>query len=221
MATPAWQVTSNTSKSLAAAVGSLAVGLLFIWLTRHARAGDTNAVAAMWLGVMLAAVGLAGLIFSEEIVVTVETAQRRLRIECRRRWGNVAVSVPFDDVGSVNVVRVGSRSDGTPTFWLQIERRDGKTFGTGRWSTKEAEMGRLAERLAAEIGCECQNGNPAGPASVGHVAVSVLVAVALYAGWFRVSVGPWCEAMWYGTAPAVFILAMFAVVLGLVRRFWV
>jgi hypothetical protein len=220
MATPSWQISSNSSKSLVLAVGTFAVGLVFIWLTRHVTVGDTNALAARWLGVMLAAVGLAGVIWGEKIVVTVDTGQRCLRFDCRRRVGNLNFVVRFEEVESVNVVRIGTRSDGTPSFWLQIARNDGKTFATGRWSTSEMEIARVADRLANEIGCERQGGEPPAPASVGRVAVAVVAAVALYVVWYRFTVGPWCEAMWYGTLPPVFVLSVFGGVLGLLRRFW-
>ena len=219
MSAPAWQITSNTAKTTAVSVGSLGVGLGFIWLTRRVPVGDTNGVAAMWLGVMLAGLGLAGLIFREEVVITVDSGRRALRIERRRRWGNVQTVVPFDDVRAVKVAKVGTRSDGTPSFWLQLERREGKMIGTGRWSANEAELGRLAEWLATEIGCACESGEPATPASVGPVVAAVAGAVGLYAALYRLSVGPWCEAMWDGSAPAGFILTAFTVLLGGWRRF--
>jgi len=204
------------------AAGSLLVGLLFIWLTCRIPVQDSNTVAAMWLGVMLIAVGLAAIILAEEVVTTVDPGERCLRIDCRRRWGSVSMTVPFDDVVSVNVARVGSRSDGTPSFWLQIERAGGKAFSTGRWSLSETEIRRLAERLSAEIGCGCRGGGGMrlSPASVGRVAAAAIGAVVLYAAWFRFSAGPWCPAMWFGTAPPVFILVGFAMLLGLFRRFW-
>jgi len=204
------------------AAGSLLVGLLFIWLTCRIPVQDSNTVAAMWLGVLLVGVGLAAMIWAEEVVTTVDPEQRVLRFDCRRRWGNVSMTVPFDDVASVNVARVGSRSDGTPSFWLQIERVGGKAFSTGRWSLSETEIRRMAERLSAEIGCECRGGGgmPLSPASVGRVATAAIGAVILYAAWFRYSIGPWCPAMWFGTAPPAFILTGFALLLGLFRRFW-
>ena len=203
------------------AAGSLMVGLLFIWLTCRIPVQDSNTVAAMWLGVMLIAVGLAAIILREEVVTTVDPGQRSLRIDLRRRWGSVSVTLPFDNVVSVNVARVGSRSDGTPSFWLQIESASGKVFSTGRWSTNETEIRQLAERLSAEIGCECRGGMPLSPASAGRVVAAAIGAVVLYAAWFRFSVGPLCPAMWFGTAPPVFTLAGFALLLGLFRRFWI
>lgn len=204
------------------AAGSLLVGLLFIWLTCRIPVQDSNTVAAMWLGVMLIAVGLAAIILGEEVVTVVDPGQRVLTLDSRRRWGSVSVTMPFDDVASVNVARVGSRSDGTPSFWLQIGRADGKVFSTGRWSLSETEIRQLAERLSAAIGCECRGGGgmPLSPASVGRVAAAAIGAVILYAAWFRFSAGPWCPAMWFGTAPPVFILTCFALLLGLFRRFW-
>ena len=216
-----WQIKSSSQKGFAVAVGSLLAGLLFLWLTLHIPARDSNTTAAMWLGVLLVGVGLAAIILAEEIVTTVDPEQRCLRINCQRRWGSVSVTVPFDEVVSVNVARVGSHSDGTPSHWLQIERQGGKIHSTGRWSTNEPEIRRLAERLSEQIGCECRGGVPLSPASAGRVAAAAVGALVLYAAWFRFSVGPWCPAMWFGTAPPVFILAGFALLLGLFRRFWI
>lgn len=36
----------------------------------------------------------------------------------------------------------------------------------------------------------------------------------------ELEVGPWCPAMWFGTAPPVIMVATFAILLGLFRRFW-
>jgi hypothetical protein len=45
-----------------------------------------------------------------------------------------------------------------------------------------------------------------------------LWAAALYVLWYRLAVGPWCPAMWFGTPPPVIVLAAFAVLQGLFRR---
>lgn len=216
-----WQIQSSSRQGFGVAVGSLLVGFLFIWLTCRTPAHDSNTAAAMWLGVLLVGVGLAAIILAEEVVTTVDPEQRSLRIDCRRRWGSVRKTLPFDEVDSVNVARVGSRRGGTPTFWLQLRCRGGKVVSTGRWSMNESEIRCLAERLSSEIGCECRGGVPLSPASAGRVAAAAIGAVVMYAAWFRVSAGPWCPAMWFGTAPPVFILIAFGVLLGLFRRFWV
>ena len=38
--------------------------------------------------------------------------------------------------------------------------------------------------------------------------------------WFRLEIGPWCPAMWFGTAPPVILVAAFTLLLALFRRFW-
>lgn len=219
MSVSTFEVRSSSGKGIAVSVACLLAGLLFLWLTAKIPVHDSNTAAAMWLGVLLTGLGVAGLIVSEEVVTTVDTVRRCVEIDRTRRWGSRKTSVPFDEVASVNVARVGSRSGGTPSFWLQIERADGQVISTGRWSMNEAETRQLAERLSARIGCECRGGKPLSPASLVHVVAAAIGAVVLYAGWFRFSVGPWCPAMWFGTAPPVFILAGFAVLLGLLRRF--
>jgi len=213
-----WQVTSNSQQSAAIAGGCLAVGALFVWLTRGAAPGDTTSTSALWLGVLLAAVGVAGLVFAEDVVVTVEPSRRRLRVERRMRWGQKSTEVAFDEVSSVRVVKVGSGSEGTPSYWLQILTRSGTSLATGRWSTDEAEMNRLARQLADAVGCGCEHGEPLPPTGAAHLAVAAAGAVVVYALWFRVQVGPWCPAMWFGTAPPVIMLLSFAALLGLLRR---
>ncbi len=219
MSVSTFEVRSSSGKGIAVSVACLLAGLLFLWLTAKIPVHDSNTAAAMWLGVLLAGVGLAGLILAEEVVTTVDAARRCLQIDCNRRWGSRSITIPFDEVASVHVARVGSRSGGTPSFWLQIERQGGKVYSTGHWSTNEAGIRQLAERLATGIGCECRGGVPLSPASAGRVVAAIVGAVVLYAAWFRFSVGPWCPAMWFGTAPPVFILAGFALLLGLFRRF--
>ena len=213
-----WQIKSSSQKGFVVAVGLLLLGVLFLWLTCRIPVHDSNTAAAMWLGVLLVGVGLAAIVLTEEVLTTVDPEQRCLRIECRRRWGNVSVMVPFEEVESVNVSRVGSRRGGTPSFWLQIHRRGGKVFSTGWWSMTEAETRRMAERLSAAIGCECRGGVPMNPGSAGYVAAAAVGSVVFYVVWFRFSVGPWCPAMWFGTAPPTFILTGFALLLGLLRR---
>ena len=216
-----WQIESNTGKSLVLAAGSLLAGALFIWLTCRIPTQDSNTAAAMWLGVLLAGVGLAAIIWAEDVVTVVDPNERALNFKFRRRTGTVSETVSFDDVASVNVARVGSRSDGTPSFWLQVVRLDGKRFSTGRWSTDVAEIRRLAERLADEIGCECGGSIPPAAASAGRVVAAALCAVVLYAVWFRFNAGPWCPAMWFGFGPPFFVLTVFSILLCLLRRFWV
>jgi hypothetical protein len=216
---PTWQVVSNTQKSGAVAAGVAALGALFLWLTRGVAEGDSNGAAAMWLGVLLAAVGLAGLIFLEDVVVTVDPTRRSLRLEKRTRWGKTSTELLFRAVESVQVAKIGSRSDGTPSYWLQIQTRGGRVVSTGRWSLDQAEMERLAEQLAAEIGCAYQAGRAPAPTGTAHLAYAGAGAVLLYAAWYRVKIGPWCPAMWFGAAPALFVLVGFAGLLGLLRRF--
>jgi hypothetical protein len=217
-----WRITSNTRKTLALAAGSLLLGLLLVWLAGGARVGGSNATAAMWLGILLAALGVAAFVFAENLVVTVDTSERRLVIDRFTRWGNSRTLLPFVDVESIRVAKLGSGADGTPSYWLQVHCRRGEVYRTGRWSTDEAEINELAEQVADAVGCASRKGTPARPGtSVPLVtAAAALGAAALYALWYRLAVGPWCPAMWFGTAPPVIILLAFSVLLGFLRRIW-
>lgn len=197
-------------------VGLLLAGILFIWLTARIPGADSNATAGLWLGVLLAGTGMAGIILTGRVVTTVDPAGRRLRIECSGPWGTRSEEMLFDDVACIRVAGVGSRSP--RSFWLQIEIVGGKRHSIGRWSGNEEEMNRLAARLCAEIGCDYRGTRPVPPASTVQVLLSASGAVILYAAWFRATVGPWCEAMWFGTAPPVILLTAFALLLSLIRR---
>ena len=221
-----WQLTSSARKNGAVAVGSILVGALFIWLTRNAAAGDETVAAARWLGVLLAVIGVSGLLFLEEVLTTVDKAGRRLLLDRRTRWNRSRTGIPFSHIDSVRVVKVGSSSDGTPSYWLQVLLKGGRSCATGVWSLDEAHVGRLAEQLAAEVGCGChreaadRTASALAPIAVLQIAVAALGALGSYALWYRLSVGPWCPAMWFGTAPPVFMLLAFSVLLALLRRFW-
>ncbi|HTP24582.1 MAG TPA: hypothetical protein VMK12_02835 [Anaeromyxobacteraceae bacterium] len=219
-----WQVTSSTCKNGAVAVGGILVGALFLWLTRNGAASDETMAAARWLGVVLAAIGASGLLFMEELVTTVDKATRRLVLDRKTRWGRSRTVIPFSHIDSIRVVKVGSSSDGTPSYWLQVLLKSGRSCATGVWSLDEAHVGCLAEQLAADVGCGCCPGaerHPASaPSTVFQVAVAALGALAAYVLWYRLSVGPWCSAMWVGTAPPLLMLVAFALLLAVLRRLW-
>jgi hypothetical protein len=214
-----WKISSDPKKGLLLAIGCFVVGCLILWMAGRIPTQDSNTLAGIWLGALLAGLGLAGVILDEVVSTTVHPNQKFLEIDSRRRWGKSRVVISFDEIASINVVRVGDRTDGTPTFWLQIERQDRKRFFTGGWSTSEREMGFLAERLAEEIGCDRHGGNPPNPASVGQVASSLIGAVILYVMWYRLVVGDWCMAMWFGTFPPIFLLLAFSGLLLIFRSY--
>lgn len=219
MAAAPWTITSNTTKSTALAVGCLLTGALFLWLTRNASTTDSNAAAAMWLGVLLAAVGVVAIVFSEEVEVVIDPSEQRLSIERRTRWSTQRSELSFLDVESVNVVKIGTSSDGTPSYWIQIRLRDNTTLATGRWSTDQTEINLLAEKIANDIGCACRHGSPPAPIAFFHIVGAALGSILFYAVYYRARVGPLGMAMWLGTAPPVILLITFAALLGLLRRF--
>jgi len=216
----AWDIRSDAGKSGLLAVAMGLVGALFVTLARGRSDPSGNALAAFWLGVLLIGIALGGLIMAESVVLTVDPDRRALRFQRRNFWGRSAYLRPFASVDSVGVVKVGTDRGDAPSYFLVVNLRDGRVEGTGRWSLDPAEINALAEQLAAAIGCGCRLGAPRRPLAAKHLPVALAGSVALYALWFRLEVGPWCPAMWHGTAPPVFILAGFAILLSGFRRFW-
>lgn len=214
-----WEITSNTQKTTAVSVGVFLLGAVFMALTRGALSGDASQLAGTWLGVLLAGVGLASFLFLEHVLVAVDGTGRRLVVNRHTRWGSTRTVLPFAQVESISVVKIGASADGSPSYWLQIQPRGRRTLFTGRWSTDPEEIDQLAERLANQLGCPCRRGGRGGQAGAGHLLAAVLGAVTLYAFWFRVKVGPWNHTMWAGSVGPVFVLVAFATLLGLLRRF--
>ncbi len=216
----AWEIRSDAGKSGLLAVAMGLVGALFVYLTRGPGGPSGNALAAFWLGILLLGIALGSLIMAESVVLTVDPGRRVLRFQRRSFWGRRTCLRPFAAVESVGVVKLGTDRGDAPSYFLVVNLRDGQVEGTGRWSLDPAEINALAEQLAAAVGCGCRLGAPRYPLAARHLPVALAGAAVLYALWFRLAVGPWCAAMWHGTAPPVFLLAGFAILLGLCRRFW-
>lgn len=211
---------SQSQPNAAMAGGALLLGLVFVWLTADATPADSNAAAARWLGVLLAGVGVGGLVFIEHVTITPEPARRCLIIERRRLWGHRHDERSFDEIAAVRVATIGQQSKGTRSYWLQLQPLRGPVIQTGRWSHDQSEIHALADRLAATIGCTCERGRDelaASSTTAWQVLAAAAGALLVYAIWFRVSVGPWCAAMWFGTAPPVILLIAFGSLLGLLR----
>lgn len=186
------EVKSNTEANAAMAIAALLLGLVFVWLTAGASQVDTNTSAARWLGVLLAGVGVGGLVFLEHVTLTLVPEQRRVILERRRLFGRAREELSFDAIAAVCVVELGQPSKGTRSYWLQLQPLRGRVIQTGRRSRDASEMHRLADRFAREIGCTCQRGrDDAGPSPTAAWQVLAAAGGALlaYAIWYRASVG--------------------------------
>ncbi len=212
-----WTIRSNTGKNQLVGIFSVLLGIPFVLLTVHHLKSNTNALAGFGVGILLIGIGVVALLFTEEITVIVDPGRQRLMIQRGSRLGQKLSIVNFNEIASVLVGSAGGYR-GPKSYHLKISLRNGKTATTGRWSLDQSEIIALAEQLAAEIGCTSDLGILVNPVNASQIIYSVCGAVILYAIWFRIWVGPWCLAMWFGTAPPVIMLIVFSGMLGVMRR---
>jgi hypothetical protein len=213
-----WMIRSNKSSDSFVAFVVALMGAAMAVLARHS-VYDRNGRAAYWLGCLLLTAGVGGLIWSEEIELTVDPQRRVLRFRTQNRWTTKEVLIPFSEVDCVNVSRVGKVSNGMERYFLSVWLKNGKRALTGKWSLDQEEMLSLAEQLARAIGCETKSGLRVYSVGAQRLIVAGVIAVGLYAAWFRLRVGPWCPAMWFGSAPPLLIIVFFFTVRSVMRYF--
>jgi len=212
---PAWTLSSNPGKDQLLGAVVLCAGIPFILLTYSKLGTAPNVTAAFAAGVLLIVVGLLTLIWKENISVVVDPASRKLTVHKASRFGQRTSVIPFDQVASVNVSCPSGK--GPRNYFLKLRLKDGTVERTGKWSYDQGEIVALAGRLAAEIGCPVSTGLLVQPANAVRVFLSAAGAVLIYALWYRIKVGPWCVAMWFGTAPIAIMLVAFLILLGILR----
>ena len=204
--TPSWSIESNTRSTVAISVGLIAVGSLLVSASHHQAATNNNALAAWWGGILLGLLGAATLFLDARITLLVDPERGAILIRHRNRVTSGAKIVRFEEIASVNVSRIGRSRLGVTSFHLKIRLKSGKSIATGRWSYSYEEINAEAARLADAVGCAADTREPFLTGGPERVMLSVLGAVAFYALWYRFTTGPWCRAMWFGTAPPVIML---------------
>lgn len=212
-----WEIHSNSRQDTVAAVGIAAVGAVFMALTRS-RVHDLNMQYAYWLGILLLALGGAGLILQEKVSVLIFPSRRKLRVRSQNVFGQNMRTLEFIEVKQVRVVKLRAPRSKAPVYLLKMDLRNGQTLGTGRWSFSQTEIDELATRLASSIDCPSELGPGPFPATATHVALAGAGAVLFYIAWYRMTTGQLCPAMWFGSAPPVIMLVSFVILLGTFRR---
>jgi hypothetical protein len=210
-------IKSNAQQDLAIGIALAAVGIILMILSRSQAGVSESGLAAFWLGALLTSGSVGLIIWTEDVAVTVDTVQKRLLISRKSRFGKNKSAFRFAEIDHVGVSTVG-KAGRLQTYHLLIYLKGGKTVRTGRWSCDQSEIDSLSDEMAEAIGCCCRKGLRIRPAGGGEIIVAAVGAVVVYAVWFRIQVGAWCPAMWFGTAPPVIMLLAFSVLLTILKR---
>lgn len=101
-----------------------AVGGLMLWL--HHRSGAEP--AALWLGLLLTGLGIAGILSAGRQTVTVDPRTATITVTTEHLTGSSERRIDFSDVDSIRIQRVGRASSATQFFSLELRLRTGDAF---------------------------------------------------------------------------------------------
>lgn len=122
---PPWETHNDSRQQTALSIGCLTLGLVLVLLWHDAGAGDTNARAGFWFGVVLLMIGAATLAANAHQRVVVDPQLREIRIEDRRLYGRSLRRIAFADVRDVQVAYLQTRSQHALRYFLQLQLEDG------------------------------------------------------------------------------------------------
>lgn len=211
-----WVINSDKNKHQLLFTFGIGIGLLFIFLTYSQINVSSNHLAAFWLGLFILLICTIALIEDSQTTVEVFADKKYLRILKISRFTNKISKINFSEIDHVFV---GTRiRKNLETFYLAIKLKNGKTIGTSKWSFHQDEIIQLARRLAESIQCPVEQSTYFFPLNATRYALSGAGSVLIYAIWYKSQVGPFCSAMWFGSAPALIISFSFLFILSILRR---
>lgn len=212
-------IRSNQSKNIILAIILILVGALFVWKLYDAIPLDSNQSAALWLGYLLLFIGAAALTWNEQIITEFDRDRQQVRQLAKNLFESRMRHIPFSDIERIGVARVGRASSNTEFYFLTLVLKNGERLGTGHWVMSREEAYQQAQEIASFVGCAVNDGKLPNPAmNSSNLAIAVLIGIAIYAVYYRKAVGPWCPAMWFGSAPPIIILSSTWTAFTLLRR---
>ncbi len=217
----------ETQRSTQTSLGLLlsAGGALFLWLPQRSGQFTDNALAAMGLGLLLLTVGLTALVAGGTRKVKADPIARVLSIETSSRFsGTQTRHILFGNVAAVIVARL--TNDDLVFYHTVIRLKSGGSESLRDLSLDANACASRASALARCIGCsEDANGvaeqRPFGFSALAQpvrVVVALAVGMLVWAVYYRASVGPFCPAMWFGSAPILIVALTTAATFRLLGR---
>jgi hypothetical protein len=119
------------------------------------------------LAALLAWLGIGLLLFMGDITWTLDPRRRRLTRVSKNRWSTQKEEIRFEEIQSVEVLRVGSKvKNGFVSWVIRLPRVNGPAVVTGWTSLSLTKTLETAEQFAAVLGCPVQA--PAGLQRMGR-----------------------------------------------------
>lgn len=210
------RIKSDDQRTSSLSLTLMILGSGIIFLINHRAEPRPGEHWAYLGGLLLIILGTYVFLMAEKMVITINTAKQGLNVRRQNKFHQRIDFIPFKDVESVHVVRVGRRA-GLKTYHLVLRLAGGRKLTPGRWSHNPSEINDVAKELAQEIGCSIKEAPVYSLPDIKTALLSIGGALAIYAIWYRLTVGQVCLAMWHGTAPAIIVPFGFMLLLFLFR----
>jgi hypothetical protein len=123
-----WISRSHPGKQYLVSVGCLVVGLVLFVGFRDYRLAGGNAVAGFYLGMLLAAIGMASLLTTGKQSVLVDPQKRRITIEDARPMSTRKRVIAFSEILDINIGYLGKRSNFVGFYYLRLSLANGEEY---------------------------------------------------------------------------------------------
>jgi hypothetical protein len=125
---PVWESRSNSRRQSTISAACLALGLVLIVTLHDFGPSGSSRHAGFLLGVVLTLIGGATLLVSGPQTTIVDPLQQQIRITDHRLVGTRHHTIPFADIGEVQVAYLQTRSKLVLQYFLQLQLRGGEAY---------------------------------------------------------------------------------------------
>jgi hypothetical protein len=126
--------------------------------------------------------------------------------------------ISFNEFKSIQVKKIGRTNDSIHSFHLVLKLKNDRSIFPGFVSTDISEISEIAEKLSVIMGCSFEQPQLINQTHTRKTFFALLLSILIYAFWYRFKVGPWCPAMWGGSAPLVIITSVFFIIHQALKR---
>ncbi|MBY0385892.1 hypothetical protein K2X05_12105 [bacterium] len=145
------------------------------------------------------------LLWNEKIRFEIDEAKKRILYYKKNRFYQRLKVIPFHQVESVGIRKVGREHKGIVIYFVDIRLKNGGTLRTDIKSFSREDIQQEADRLAQQLSVPSAQLFFTSMSREILFLVSLIFAVAGYVLYYRATVGVPCVAMWFGTFPIFFI----------------
>lgn len=163
-----------------------------------------NTSASILIFILLAA-GIFYFLWKEKVEIDIDKEKRFVKIKKTNRFRSTLRLVAFDSIETIFVRKIGREHKGIAFYLVMFELVSGENISTGSFFTNRGEAQSQADLWAYEMGTKSHQ-MPFLPSAWDFpLPIAFGVSLLFYVIYYRLTVGPLCPAMWFGTLPPFFI----------------